>query len=282
MFDWQKPLDRDPVEVRHIIGTIDSEEPSRDLNIVWCWGIDKDHAMGIHQYDWAMDLFVNKLLPQVPRVTAQQTMHFPTQAQWDSADLVVFYQGMDRHWGENEYAQIDAFQARGGGLMFLHLALLQADGAALAERIGLAFGFGDAPNGGTKYGVLPTPVTLTDAATESPIFAGFPRELEMVDELYWNLRGDPASVTTLVTSQAGPEFATPAPPQPEDLDGNEWPVMWTREVGDGRVFATVGGHNYFSFNDPHFRIILLRAMAWAMHEDADPYMKLISLEAAVR
>ncbi len=276
MFDWQKPLTREPDEVSRIIGHIDEVEPSRDLDIVWCWGVDRDHAMGIHPYDWAMDLFVNKLLPQVPRVSASQTMHFPTDEQWASADLVVFYQGIDRVWREQEYAQIDAYQARGGGLVFLHLALLQADSAALAERIGLAFALGDAPDGPTKFGVLPTPVTLTDAAMESPIFARFPRELEMVDELYWNLRGDPETVTTLVTSPAGPEGATPAPPRPEDLDGNAWPVMWTREVGRGRVFATICGHNYFPFDDPHFRIILLRAMAWAMHESGDPFMTVVA------
>ena len=36
-------------------------------------------------------------------------------------------------------------------------------------------------NGATKWGVLPTPVTLTDAALQSPIFKGFPRKFELVD-----------------------------------------------------------------------------------------------------
>jgi len=37
--------------------------------------------------------------------------------------------------------------------------------------------------------------------------------------------------------------------------------MWTTEIGRGRVFCSGVGHNYFTFNDPYFRIILLRAMA---------------------
>ena len=206
-----------------------------------------------------------------------QTMHFPTKEQWALADLVVFYSGLDRAWKKDHYDAIDAYQKRGGGLIFFHLALLQASGEELAKRIGLAFGTGSAPDGPTKYGVLPSPVSLTPAAADSPIFERFPSDLELVDELYWNLTGDPKEVTTLVTSPAGPEFATPGPPKPEDLDGQAWPVVWTMEKGPGRVFATVLGHNYFSFNDPFFRIILLRAMAWTMKEPFDPFKPLVGM-----
>ncbi len=277
MFAWQKPLIRDPAEIERIVGSSEKKEPSRRLNILWVWGVDKDHDKGIHAYDWVMDLFVNKLLPNVPRVTAAQTMHFPNEEQWEAADLVVFFSGLDKAWEKEHYDLIDSYQERGGGLIFLHLALLQASGEELAKRIGLAFGTGNAPNGPTKYGVLPTPVSLTTEAADSPIFERFSPDLELVDELYWNLTGDPEEVTTLVTSPAGPEFATPAPPKPEDLDGQAWPVMWTMERGPGRVFATVLGHNYFSFNDPFFRIILLRAMAWAMKESFDPFKPLVEM-----
>lgn len=280
MFSWQKPLVRDHAEIERIVGPSEQSEPSRDLNILWVWGVDKDHDTGIHEYDWVMDLFVNTLLPQVPRVTAVQTMYFPTEEQWAAADLVVFFLAPRERWEKEHFDLIDAYQKRGGGLIFLHLALLQsAPSEELAKRIGLSFGTGDAPNGSTKYGVLPTPVRLAAAAAGSPIFERFPPDLELVDELYWNLTGDPEAVTTLVTSPAGPEFATPGPPGPEELDGNEWPVMWTTEVGPGRVFASVIGHNYFCFNDPYFRIILLRAMAWAMNESFDPFKPLVELHA---
>jgi hypothetical protein len=42
-FPWQKPVKRDPVEVKRIVGPAGEREPSRDLNIVWVWGIDKLH-----------------------------------------------------------------------------------------------------------------------------------------------------------------------------------------------------------------------------------------------
>jgi type 1 glutamine amidotransferase len=83
-----------------------------------------------------------------------------------------------------------------------------------------------------------------------------------------------------VTSPAGPTLANKSlggPPKIEDLDGKKWPVMWTKEVGRGRVFVTIPGHNFFTFNDPCFRIILLRAMAWTVNESFDPFKPLVTL-----
>ena len=147
----------------------------------------------------------------------------------------------------------------------------------MSKRIGLAW---DLRRGATKWGVLPTPVTLTDRASKSPIFEGFPVTFHLADEFYWRLRGDTTGITTLVTSPAGPAIANrplSGPPKIEDLDGKKWPVMWTKEVGRGRVFVTVPGHNFFTFNDPYFRIILLRAMAWTMYESFDPFKPLVTL-----
>jgi type 1 glutamine amidotransferase len=123
-------------------------------------------------------------------------------------------------------------------------------------------------------------VTLTAAGLSSPIFERFPPKFDLAEEFYWHLRGDPDNVTALVTSPAGPAIANKAtrgPPKWEDLDGKQWPVFWTREVGQGKVFATAVGHNYFTFNDPYFRIILLRAMAWTMNEPFDPFKPLVTL-----
>jgi type 1 glutamine amidotransferase len=157
------------------------------------------------------------------------------------------------------------------------MALMQGSGEEWSKRIGMAW---DLKRDGTKWGVLPTPVTLTDAALEHPIFEGFPKTFDLADEFYWELRGDPAGVTTLVTSPAGPAIAgkpLTGPPKTENLDGKASPVMWTTEVSRGRVFVSGAGHNYFTFNDPYFRIILLRAMAWTLKESFDPFKPLVTL-----
>ncbi len=185
-FPWQKPVQRDPAEVARIVGPIEEREPSRDLNIVWVWGIDKLHAKETHEYAWVMDRYVNTLLPQVPRVTVVPSMYFPKKELWEKADLVVFYM-----WPRGEgwdYGLVDAYQKRGGGLIVIHMALMQGSGEEWSKRIGMAW---DLKQDGTKWGVLPTPVTLTEAATESPIFQGFPAKFDLADEFYWELRGDP-------------------------------------------------------------------------------------------
>ena len=154
---------------------------------------------------------------------------------------------------------------------------MQGSGEELSNCIGMAW---DLRNGATKSGVLPALVTLTDAASKSPIFERFPAKYDLAEESYRELRGDPASITPLVTSPAGPAIANKAlsgPPKIEDLDGQQWQVMWTTEVGRGRVFISGAGHDYFTFNHPYFRIILLRAMAWTMHESFDPFKPLVTL-----
>jgi type 1 glutamine amidotransferase len=266
-------VERDPAEIKRIVGPVGAREPSRDLNIVWVWGIDKLHAKETHEYAWVMDRSVNVLLPQVPRVTVVPSMWFPQKELWEKADLVVFYLWPGEKW---DYDLVDAYQKRGGGLIVIHMALMQGSGEEWSKRIGLAW---DLKRDGTKWVVLPRPVALTAAAKRSPIFERFPEKSDLADEFYWELRGDPARVTPLVTAPAGPAIANKprsGPPKAEDLDGKQWPVMWTTEVGRGRVFVSGVGHNYFTFNDPYFRTILLRAMAWTMNESFDPFKPLVT------
>ena len=48
-FPWQTPVKRDPAEIQRIVGPIGEREPSRDLTIVWVWGIDKLHEKETHE-----------------------------------------------------------------------------------------------------------------------------------------------------------------------------------------------------------------------------------------
>ncbi|MCH7908044.1 MAG: ThuA domain-containing protein [Candidatus Hydrogenedentes bacterium] len=271
---WQQKPERDPAEIERILGPMGEKNPSRDLHIVWVWGIDKNHDRGGHEYGWVMDRYVNTLLPTVPRITVERAMYFPSDEQWAKADLIVFYAQQRAPWGEREYGLMDAFQERGGGLMFFHLAILEGSGFELAKRIGLAYGTTQEGNGPTSWGPL-APVSLTDAGKKSSFFEGFPDTFDLVDEHYWNLAGDASKVTTYLTAPGGPTNASTRAPKPEELDGKPWPVVWTHESGKGRVFATLLGHNYFTFNDPYFRIILLRAMAWTLNESFDPFKPLV-------
>jgi len=293
---WQKPQQRDPAEIERIMGPIEQQEPSRDLNILWVWGIDQFHDQwrDAHEYVWAMDRFCYDLLPHVPRVTITPVYYWPMQEQWDKADLVVFYlmphgdgaTGFDDgtepagdRRGIWDYDTIDAYQQRGGGLVFVHFSVFEGTGVELAKRIGLAWSRNNKEHEPTVSGAVVT-MNVTAQGHASPILKNFPKQFDLHDELYWPLVGDQSKITTLLTAEA-PKDMSQAGRYPQDgpptTDGKQWPVAWTKEDGKGRVFATVAGHNFFAFNDPYFRIMLLRGMAWTMNESFDPFKPLVTM-----
>lgn len=101
-------------------------------------------------------------------------------------------------------------------------------------------------------------VELTlDAA--HPITRGF-SQVSFNDEMYWNLVGTaPASVLATATEA-----------------GLQHPHAWTQEPKTGgRIFVTLGGHYSSVFDDPLFRILLLRGISWTAHEPVDRFKKLV-------
>lgn len=265
---WQKPPPlKKQSEVEKIIGPIKQTEPSRDLKIVTVWGEDPHHDKGYHEYEHFKDLWTS-LLKGVPRVTVEAAFQYPSPVQWKSADLIVFYV----HLGfltDEHYQLMDPYLERGGGIVAIHESVIQRPtGDALAKRWGLAWN-----EGTSQWGLLPTPVKLN---TQHEILFGFPDEIEFVEEFYWKLTGDIDQIDVLGVAQAGPPEETEGPHSPEELDGQSWPVIWTVKKGPGRIFGTVLGHNFFSYKDPFFRIILFRAMAWTLHESFDPFKPLVT------
>ena len=266
-FPWQEPLTRSKAAIAEIVGPTTEKALSRDIDIVWVWSIDRDHPPGAHEFVKAMALFVD-LLKTVPRVTIGTAKLFPTRSQWEKADLVVLY-ALLPPFEKQHFDLMDAYLRRGGGLILIHAAMISA-GKDVAQRFGLAW-----DREATRWGALPRPLKVNKRA-DHEIFRGFPPEIDLVDELYWDLMGNLDEITVLATSQAGPANASNKPPTPDQLDGKSWPVFWTKQIGEGRVFGSFPGHNLFTFNDAYFRIILLRAMAWTMNEPFDPFKPLVT------
>ena len=52
-----------------------------------------------------------------------------------------------------------------------------------------------------------------------------------------------------------------------DLEGETYPMAWTRSYGDGRVFNTVLGHNGLSFRTPEVQRLVLNGIRWAVGTD---------------
>jgi len=122
----------------------------------------------------------------------------------------------------------------------------------LASRIGLAWKGGASK---FRHGAL----DLAFPNAEHPITRGL-KGLKLIDESYWNLIGDPAGVTVLASGNE---------------EGKPQPLIWAREQGKGRVFVSIPGHYTWSFDDPLFRLLLLRGMAWSAHEPAERFQSLI-------
>jgi type 1 glutamine amidotransferase len=264
---------RSRAEVEAVIGktpTPAADAGLRPLTVLLAGGT-KDHLPKTHSHDvlpkrWQVllggagpgdDTTTNMYRPQndadgaaiaagSPRVTALSTLDWPTDEQFAAADVILLYQNPQCWKDAKHLRQIEAFLDRGGGLVLSHYVLWHAS-AALADLLGLAKG----NDSRYKHKV----VTLKVPESRHPIMHGLPATFTIADECFWNLQGDRGKVTVLATSD-------------EDVGGSvsAEPVIWAYERGQGRVVASTLGHFDWTFDDPFFRTILLRGMAWAAGE----------------
>jgi type 1 glutamine amidotransferase len=261
--DGPPPPPRSHEEVKKLLSGADkasdkSDESSKSpLRVVLVAG-PKDHGKGEHDYPAWQKVWA-RLLAQAPQTVVDTAWEFPTVKQFDSADVVVFYQRGS--WNDERAAAIDSFLARGGGLVYIHWAV---DGRGqqeeMAKRIGLS-----ALGGRIRYRHGELDIDFSPGR-DHPITRNF-SNVHWVDESYWSLTGDPKQIQLLGTSKE---------------DGKPQPLIWTVERGKGRVFVSIPGHYAWTFDDPIFRTLLLRGIAWAGHRDVDRFNKVVTLDARVR
>jgi type 1 glutamine amidotransferase len=279
-----------------------AETQLRTLDVVLLADV-KDHGPGAHDYPlwqerWALLLGgrqaagnsvsqVNLFGPPSPgdpgeiasgaaKVRLTKAWQWPSSEQFETADLIVMqcYRsgGSKRTWNDERIAQLEAYLARGGGFVVVHPAtytlrdLSEPGGDRVAALSGLAF------DGSiiVRHGAI----AMKIAAADHPICLGLPETLDLVDEPYWPPVGDTSKVAVLATSveivAKGSEEVGPHP------------MFWTARHGKGRIFACVPGHFTWTFDDPYFRILLLRGMAWASGESPYRFDPLVLRGARVR
>jgi type 1 glutamine amidotransferase len=227
---------------------------SRPLNIILVSG-PKDHGPGEHDYPLWQKRW-SKLLALSENVKVTTVDAWPSAEQWSTANVVVFYSD-NPAWNASRGPELDAYLARGGGLVYLHFAVDGHDAVPeLAERIGLAWRGGSSTfRHGQQSLKFPDP--------NDPITRGF-KDVTFTDESYWSLTGDPQRIHTLSTG---------------DEQGQPRPLLWTIEHGRGRVFVSILGHYTWTFDDPLFRVLILRGMSWAGHEPVDRLTPLSTIGA---
>ncbi len=246
----KRPKPRTIAEVNVILaGAPNPPEKTRPIRVVLVAG-PKDHGPGEHDYPAWLKAW-KELLAAGDNIEVATAMEWPEKAEFQKADAMVFFQRGS--WDAKRAADIDAFLERGGGLTYIHWAVDGRDDVpGFAKRIGLA-----ARGGGIKF--RHGPLDLDFSAAKHPVTRNFDK-LKLVDESYWKLTGDLPKDRVLgwATEEKEP-----------------WPQFWSVEHAKGRVFVSIPGHYSWSFDDPLFRVLLLRGIAWSAKEPVDRFNDLV-------
>jgi putative heme-binding domain-containing protein len=252
------PPPRSRAEVRAALaGAPDPPEKTRPIRVVLVAG-KKDHGPGEHDYP-AWQKAWKELLAAGDPIDVGTAWDWPAADQLRTADVLVFYQ--QGTWTADRARDIDAFLKRGGGLVYLHYAVDGGpDAPGFAQRIGLAW-----KGGGSKFRHGPLELGF-ETGDRHPIGRNFGK-VKFVDESYWQLVGDRSRIRLLAS---GVE------------DGQPQPLFWTLEPEKGRVFVSIPGHYSWTFDDPLFRLLLLRGIAWTAREPVDRFNDLVWPGADVR
>ena len=224
----------------------------------------KDHGPGEHDYPAWLGVW-SELLRGADGVTVETAMEWPTAEQFATADTIAFFQ--KGSWSAERAKAIDDHIAKGRGLVYIHWAIEGgAEASAFAQRIGLASNAAT-----TKYRHGPLDLSFQTPGIGDgnvhPIARNF-SAAKFHDESYWQLQGDPSKLRRIATGvevgQPHPLFWTIEPPAPNA----EQP---------GRIFVSVLGHYSTTFDDPLFRILLLRGFAWSLKEPVDRFSELATI-----
>jgi hypothetical protein len=253
-YPGRRPPPRTVAEVEAILaGAPNPPEKIRPLHILLVAGA-KDHGIGEHDYPAWLKAWPNLLLA-AEKVRVTTAWEWPTAEQFEQADVIVFFQRGD--WNDRRAADIDPFLARGGGLVYLHWALDGGqNGKDFAQRIGLA------KDGGLAFRHGPLELAF-NRDNPNPIIRNFDK-LKLVDESYWKLTGPLPASNVLATSVE---------------EGAPQPQLWTTEPGKGRVLVSIPGHYSWTFDDPLYRILVLRGIAWVTREPVDRFNDIVWLGA---
>ncbi len=196
-----------------------------------------------------------KMAEGATSVSVERAWKWPSAGQFADAHVIVAFCYL--RWTEARKKQVAAYLGRGGGLVFVHPATWTKP-AADPEVVALT-GVGGFKH--YRHGELRVELIAPD----HPIGRGLPSILALNDEPYWP--PTPPVDTNRTTVLAVSREKTP----PADRQENPQPLFWTCDAGPGRVFGCVPGHYSWTFDDPWFRLWLLRGIAWAAGEPASRF-----------
>jgi type 1 glutamine amidotransferase len=258
----EAPPPRTRAEVDAVLKGADEKARTRPIHVVLVAG-KKDHGPGEHDYPawqkaWA------KLLAKAPDTKVTTAWDKPSAEDFRSADVMVLFK--PKAWPKELNRQVDEYFARGGGMVLLHYAV---DGARNAESVGKHIGLYWGRGCKWRHGWVELAFSEKSGC---PILRGFAgRKVRFHDESYWRLHGDASRIEVLATGQ-----------EKENQGTVTIPLLWNLPTGKGRVHVNILGHYNWTFNDPLFRVLLLRAIAWAAKEPVDRFNDLVTVGVTLK
>lgn len=253
----EPPQARKRSEVEAVLAGVPvAAQPARKIKIVLVSG-KKDHGPGEHDYP-AWKKVWSEMLSADDLVEVESADEWPTSNQIATAQVLVFFQRGS--WNAEKAATMDGYFKRGGGAVYLHYAVDGGnDPEGFAERIGLA-----SRSTSLKYRHGHLKLNFNKASNH-PVIRNFD-QVEFHDESYWEMLGNPKNIEILATGKE---------------DNADQPLIWARNQEKGRVVVSILGHYSWTFDDPLFRILILRSIAWSAGEPVDRFNDLVMPGARV-
>ena len=218
-------------------------------------------------HDWhGTTPVLRKLLEDTGRFEVRVTEEFrgagpETLAPYDVV-VLSYYDGRkpELRWGERTDSALLNYLRSGKGVVVFHFALAAFDGWADYEKLTAA---NWRPNNGHHSARHDFTVTIKD--TDHPITRGMkPTFAQANDELYANLKWQPeGSFHVLATAWDDHSLYRQGEKQPIPGAGLNQPMLWTVNVGSGRVFVTALGHDADAMKSAGFITTLTRGTEWA-------------------
>ena len=204
----------------------------KPLNVLLVWGI-KDHGPGEHDYPrWQREW--SALLGEIAQSQRPHGAGLARRGRSSRGPHAIVFYHMHQRYDEPRYKEIDAFLARRRGDAVALGGDSQGEPEKFAATFGLAWKWQK-----TKFRHGPLELNVAD----HELTRGLPKSFRLVDETYWPMIGDTKKITVLATAKE---------------EGREEPMLWTVEREKGRVLGCILGHYYWTFDDPLFRVLLLR------------------------
>lgn len=183
-------------------------------------------------------------------IEADGSMEFPSDQQLSKTDVLVIFAADGMKIVGEERGRFEKFLQRGGGLVVIHDGVVSADEHDWAKKVqGGSWRW----DGEKKTKWLETEVGIYFVDQQHSITKGV-SNFDWTDEIYYDMDMAPDAHVLATSFQSVFIIA---------------PQLWTYEKtweGGGapyRAFVSLPGHEYRSFQTPHYRTILLRGIAWA-------------------